>query len=188
MNDANGVRERLRMMARVDIGEWLPTQGQRGACIGTLNKYFGDNTMRHLVLGWLFRDDFGPLSSKALTPGQWYALWNWIGFSKTDDGQTLVSDLFHNEHALVLTEALRVFNAATLEIQRQFGDEALSILRQAVALGGIATHTFYDNQEVQYDFKAAVSAASDEKEARQRQLLRELGYDVDDPADTLVNS
>lgn len=200
---AEEVRDRLRMMAQVDIGEWELSDGQRGAIVGTLNKMLGDDAMRYLFLGWLFRSDidFAPLSSKELKPGHWYALWNWIGYSRTDDGLTLVSDLFHHEYTIVLTAALKALADASKEIQRRFGDQAFDVLSALfTGEGAQLTHTFDERQDVQYDFTRPEKVALPEsaldrqrklieeaREARQRELMRELGYDVDAPENPIVN-
>jgi hypothetical protein len=66
----------------------IPTQGQRGAVIGIINRVAGGDDNRKLLLGWLFANEgeiFNRVSTKSLDDEQWSALYAWCDFRKDED-------------------------------------------------------------------------------------------------------
>lgn len=66
----------------------IPTQGQRGAVIGIINRVAGGDDNRKLLLGWLFANEgevFDRVSTKTLNDEQWAALYAWCDFEKDED-------------------------------------------------------------------------------------------------------
>ena len=61
--------------------------GKRGVIVGALNGVLdeGDDD-RYRVLAFIFAPDVGLLSTKQLNPGEWEALWEWVGSYQDDDG------------------------------------------------------------------------------------------------------
>lgn len=111
----------LRVLIR-EVSQNTPrfflNKGQQGAVTGALNKNLGGDEYRKMVLGWLFASDsalkLAPVSSKTLTDGQWYALWDWIGFYTDETGKWQVSGKFQAEATTVLGEVIRVFTSTPL--------------------------------------------------------------------------
>lgn len=60
------------------------TPKTRGAIVGTLNNMLKSNTVRRVVLGYLFKGG-KVMSSKELSDGQLSALSEWIGWYKNED-------------------------------------------------------------------------------------------------------
>lgn len=109
IRDPYELRAYLRVFAyTVDIDE-IPelTRGDMGVITGMLNKTLGDDFTRKSVLGWLFdyngcgenpTEKLIPKSSHDLTPGQWYALREWVDAYKDDDSKKwCCSDAFKSE-------------------------------------------------------------------------------------------
>lgn len=132
------VREDFRKALLVPVYEKL-TNGQKGALIGAMNKYVGDEH-RRLVLGWLCSQDdkFEPLSSKFLTENQWAALYAWVGYQKID-GRWQVSDTFKVDAAFVLTQTLREYTALKNSERANFDPKPADLVREAVCIGGVVT-------------------------------------------------
>lgn len=80
-------------------------RGERGAITGTLNKHLGNDANRHAVLLWLF----GVESSHLLSDGQWWAMWNWVGFWQDDGGNWLTNDDFPMEAMYAMLEATKSY-------------------------------------------------------------------------------
>jgi len=61
---------------------------------------------RRTALAWLF-ENRGEMSSKSLSGGQWFALWNWVGFYQDELSEWQTRPEFPVEAAGVLTAALK---------------------------------------------------------------------------------
>lgn len=86
MNAPGEIVEKLRLFASNYDGVSELARGQKGGLIGALDNAFGTSVLRRRFLAWVFLDDVTQeLSTKNLTPAQWYALWKWVDFFK-DDG------------------------------------------------------------------------------------------------------
>lgn len=110
----------------------------RGAIIGTLNKVFGGDEKRRLVIGWLYNEKVRAMSSKELTEAQWFALYHWIDARYNEDtGKYEPSEDFLEEAATVLQEVVKDYNAAHPDdvlVDNLFDEAGV-----AVALGGVIT-------------------------------------------------
>ena len=78
------------------------SNGWRGSIIGTLEKAAGSAENRKKVLGYLFSDG-KPMSSKQLTPSQWFGLREWIGMQNIGDVWVPRKE-FADEVKLILSE------------------------------------------------------------------------------------
>lgn len=195
MIDPIEVRKRIRATVLPTSYDFEPTRGQKGAIVGTLNKTFGRDALRYLVCAWLFTDDLTPKRSKDLTNQEWFALLNWIEFGKVD-GETVVGELFHDEHVAVLNAALKAFAEADWSVQYLYDIDPLEYAVTALSLGGEiveakedATTSVTPIGEKQAPPILASSGFRGEKQSarleRERQLLKELGYDVEDDPGSL---
>jgi hypothetical protein len=117
------------------------TRGERGAIIGTLNRYLGDNENRKLVLAWLFSPDQKYISTKTLDNGQWYALKLWIDWwQNPETTEWLPGETFPVEAMLILTEACKQ-HGLTPPAERDDQLVAPELVEQmAVYLGGVVSN------------------------------------------------
>ena len=107
--DPYELRADLRVRAyTVNVEEMVVlTRGDMGVITGMLNKTLGDDFTRKVVLGWLFdyngsgdnpTEHLLLKSTKELSPGQWYALHEWIDAFKDDEsGAWNCSGIFKDE-------------------------------------------------------------------------------------------
>lgn len=111
------VRDTAR--AYVDSGETVNlSTGGKGSIVGLLSRRLREVTLcsapesndaRRLVLAYLFSDSravwvSNGLSSKELTPSQWYALCRWIGIEQ--NREAFPDELFRVYHAALRVQAL----------------------------------------------------------------------------------
>lgn len=86
MESCDAIKENLRRIADNYDENATLSRGQQGGIIGALDRAFESSILRRRFLAWLFLDDVTQeLSTKNLSPAQWYALWKWIDFYE-DDG------------------------------------------------------------------------------------------------------
>lgn len=127
------------------------TRGQKGALIGTINRYVGGDENRYTVFAWLFGGDDDRMvakSSKELAHGDWVALYEWANFYQDADGKWHSSATFAVELALVLTEAVHTFYKMSVKDQEESGLERdyKNLMDTSVSdLGGVVT--LVDNGE-----------------------------------------
>ena len=100
-------------------------QGLRGACIGAMNTYFGDDANRRRVLANLFAsEEEEEMSTHALTYAQWYALYMWIvPWKDEDDDKWKVTGTFPPEAVAVMTVAQVVSHSRDVVKDPLFGDD-----------------------------------------------------------------
>lgn len=143
----------------------IPTQGQRGAVIGIINRIAGGDDNRRLLLGWLFAKDdevFNRISTKTLDDAQWASLYAWCDFSK-DEEQMIwkPKDTFKQECLACLSSAMDDY----FNIQYAEQEELPSppdIVSLAMSLGGEITDTGVKN--------AGIKGVPDEVFATDEQL------------------
>lgn len=123
------------------------TAKKRGVVIGWLNRVFGSDQIRRVVLGWLFlyQKRFSrvvePMSSKSLNDGQWMALIKWINSHKDMDANAWTAEeSFFNGAAVVMQKALEDFvlmgrNETELDLAVAEGTLPSSII-ESILLGG----------------------------------------------------
>lgn len=88
--------------------------GKQGALIGVLNRIAGDDQNRRVILGFLFTEIGGELSTKQLTVSNWHALDRWIG-TELVDGDWIESPHLQAEVDMIL-DALQVPRQAELAL------------------------------------------------------------------------
>jgi hypothetical protein len=119
VRDPDVIRVGIRMTAHItgdDIenGRTQPkSRGAKYAMVGELNRRLGGDDHRYLVCGYLLSppNSFEPRRSGDLTPGEVWALYEWVGFwQETDSTRWEVSDRFKLEYPVVLTEAIRKYH------------------------------------------------------------------------------
>lgn len=122
-----------------DYHDKILTKGEKGAVIGKLNLVFGGDVHRRTALAWLFSSR-GEMSTKKLDDGQWYALWDWVGFWLDENNEWQVRPEFPTEAAFVLTEALRA-NAKVkpVEADKDLADMSDIVAQSVSELGGVVT-------------------------------------------------
>lgn len=100
------VKRRLQQYAaRPEPTEFDPKV--KGPLIGWLNGAFNGDENRRLALAWLFDHPEPDLSTKQLTPQQWYGIAQWVGsYLDEDIDEWLCREEFPEEAVLVLREAL----------------------------------------------------------------------------------
>jgi hypothetical protein len=110
IRSATKLRSDLRQRADRDVPREL-TRGERGALIGRLNRILGSDAARRTVLAYLFSPAgkrVHELSTRALSVGQWWALWEWVGFTPGDEpGEWLTAPSFPQEALAALNAAIR---------------------------------------------------------------------------------
>jgi len=136
---------RVKVLQAVQIAEahadeiHVPTDGQKGAMIGVMNRVCGDDENRRLLLGWLFapsKDFFSLISTKSLSDAQWAALYGWCNFQKDEDRNVwLPQERFVPECMACLTEAMRAYHRIKLQY-KEFLPAPPEIVSVATTLGG----------------------------------------------------
>jgi hypothetical protein len=109
---AEKIRRKINAIARRKSvrGDTTPElqRGEKGAIIGNLNKFCGDDYVRKRVLAYLFLkgedyfldasgDKIKTLSTKKLTSGQWYAMKQWQGAWLDEDDGWKLDPVFEQE-------------------------------------------------------------------------------------------
>lgn len=113
--EAIKIRENVLRAVRVaETNEvHIPTQGQRGAIVGVLNRVCGGDDNRHLLMGWMFAENietFSVKSTKNLSDAQWSALYGWCDFRKDEERNLwLPRPEFIQECLSCLSAAMRAY-------------------------------------------------------------------------------
>lgn len=130
----------------------------RGAITGRLNTVFasgnkrvGGDEARHLVFAWLFerlgqQTEPGSdkvitgLSAKSLSNDQWWALSNWVGAWKDENGEWRERDEFPLEAALVLTESMKAYGNIPIGTPEDRSWSDTMSVYAVTQLGGVITN------------------------------------------------
>lgn len=143
----------VKSSARLDMEIWREdavfSKREIGAMIGWLNKALGGDQGRYLALAWLF-DFLGKplpdgkvcteLHTAQMEDKHWYAVKQWIGSYKDENGEWQSRPEFSLEATLVLTEAMKDYQKLMAGTP-QNSEWKDSLTAQAVGqLGGVITN------------------------------------------------
>jgi hypothetical protein len=110
------VRADLQQVAEAGAAVTL-TAGQAGSSVGALDRALMGKCNRRLVLAWLFAPPekiMTPMSSKELTLGQQYAIYQWVGSYKDEFSKWQVDKRFILEAQIVLSQSARDWEKANV--------------------------------------------------------------------------
>ncbi len=146
----------LRAALRLNAARAAPrelSRGERGALIGRLNRVLGSDLGRRAALAYLFgAPEQFQLSTRQLTAGQWWALWEWVGFSPGDEpGEWLTAPSFPQEAVLALDAALRqgkaTPSAAVREAVRSLGAKLVDVERLGRAERALSDYPLFADDD-----------------------------------------